>query len=431
MKILLLVTIVFITAVSLPAQVEFQPAAFYVDYASFASDSSGCSLLEIYHQIYASKLSYILKDGKYYASYNVSAVVNKGKKQINAVETDGYLYADTYAETEDKNSFIINKFKFYLKPGKYKLQVTLNDLNASSSLPISTDIEVRRFDNDKPVFSDIEFARQVTLADELSAFNKINWRIIPACSRRYGDGLDRLKFYYELYNANEAYDTLQLFYEIIDRKNNIVVSDTVFKTGQLHNCFVDSINLENFIPGSYELVINMKTENHTKTIQVNGRFNLSWSALEMVKNDFKTAVDQLYYIANTSEMVKLRDTPEEQRIKEWNLFWKSKDPSPGTNENEIKDEYYRRLAYANRKYGIPIKEGWKTDMGMIHIINGEPDDIERHPFDIDNKPYEIWYFYSPRRRFLFIDTRGYGEYKLQYPYDGDVNKRINIYGGGP
>jgi len=64
--------------------------------------------------------------------------------------------------------------------------------------------------------------------------------------------------------------------EIIDRKNNIVVSDTVFKTGQLHNCFVDSINLENFIPGSYELVINMKTENNTKADSIYPGLRSKW-----------------------------------------------------------------------------------------------------------------------------------------------------------
>ncbi len=431
MKISSLVVIIFMMAVSSSAQVEFRPAAFYVDYASFASDSSDYNLFEIYYQIYTSKLSFILKEGKYFASYSINAVVNKGKKQINAVETYGYFYADTYAETEDKSSSIINNFKFYLKPGKYKLQVTLNDLNGSSSLPISTDVEVRRFDDGKPAFSDIQFAREVILIDEPSTFNKNNLRIIPACSRRYGDGLSQLKFYYELYNVHETFDAPRFVYEVISRKNDIVVSDTVFKSAQLQNCFVGSINLENFAPGPYNLIISVLTEKKGKKIQVNGKFNIFWSALEMVKNDFKTAIDQLYYIAASSEMEKLRDAPEDQRIKEWNKFWKSKDQSSGTDENEIKDEYYKRLAYANRKFGIPIKEGWKTDMGMIHIIHGESDDIERHPFDIDSKPYEIWYFYNPRRRFLFIDTKGYGEYELQYPYDGDVNKRINIYGGGP
>ncbi len=32
-------------------------------------------------------------------------------------------------------------------------------------------------------------------------------------------------------------------------------------------------------------------------------------------------------------------------------FWKQRDPSPGTERNEFKDEHYRRLEYANTFYG--------------------------------------------------------------------------------
>ena len=50
-------------------------------------------------------------------------------------------------------------------------------------------------------------------------------------------------------------------------------------------------------------------------------------------------------------------------------FWQRRDPTPDTEENEYKEEHYRRIAYANEHYasGIP---GWKTDRGMIYIKYG-------------------------------------------------------------
>ena len=41
-----------------------------------------------------------------------------------------------------------------------------------------------------------------------------------------------------------------------------------------------------------------------------------------------------------------------------------RDPTPDTEENEVKEEHYRRIAYANEHYasGIP---GWRTDRGRI------------------------------------------------------------------
>jgi GWxTD domain-containing protein len=59
-------------------------------------------------------------------------------------------------------------------------------------------------------------------------------------------------------------------------------------------------------------------------------------------------------------------------------FWLRRDPTPDTEENEFKEEHYRRIAYANEHYasGIP---GWKTDRGRIYIVYGPPDEIESHP----------------------------------------------------
>ena len=53
-------------------------------------------------------------------------------------------------------------------------------------------------------------------------------------------------------------------------------------------------------------------------------------------------------------------------------FWRRRDPNPDTEENEFREEYYERIAYANEHYtsGIP---GWKTDRGRIYIAWGKPD----------------------------------------------------------
>jgi hypothetical protein len=57
-------------------------------------------------------------------------------------------------------------------------------------------------------------------------------------------------------------------------------------------------------------------------------------------------------------------------------------------------------------------------MGMIFILFGPPSNIERHPFEIDYKPYEIWYYYELNREFVFVDETGFGEYRLVSPiYD--------------
>jgi GWxTD domain-containing protein len=93
---------------------------------------------------------------------------------------------------------------------------------------------------------------------------------------------------------------------------------------------------------------------------------------------------------------------DEEREKFIEHVWDVRDPTPGTVENEFRDEYYRRVMYANERFsaGVP---GWKTDRGRIYIVYGPPDEIESHPsggtYDYPQSqgggssptfPFELW-----------------------------------------
>src|ERR1700691_5510651 len=69
---------------------------------------------------------------------------------------------------------------------------------------------------------------------------------------------------------------------------------------------------------------------------------------------------------------------DEERDNFIEAFWQRRDPTPDTEENEFKEEHYRRIAYANEHYaaGIP---GWKSDRGRMYIVFGPPDEIDSHP----------------------------------------------------
>ncbi len=108
-------------------------------------------------------------------------------------------------------------------------------------------------------------------------------------------------------------------------------------------------------------------------------------------------------------------------------FWLRRDPTPDTEENEYREEHYRRIAYTNEHYasGIP---GWKTDRGRIYITYGPPDEIESHPSGgTYDRPYEegggttsTYPFEKWRYRYIeglgnninleFVDTTMSGEY---------------------
>ncbi len=94
-------------------------------------------------------------------------------------------------------------------------------------------------------------------------------------------------------------------------------------------------------------------------------------------------------------------------------FWAKRDPNPDMEENEFKEEFFRRIDYANRRFreGIP---GWKTDRGRIYIYLGPPDKVDQRPFVNypDVRGLIWWGYYEYRLGIEFVDKVGDGSYTL-------------------
>jgi GWxTD domain-containing protein len=139
--------------------------------------------------------------------------------------------------------------------------------------------------------------------------------------------------------------------------------------------------------------------------------------------------DVVYIITDEEKQAFKRLKTDEERQEFVEQFWMRRDPTPDTEENEYKEEHYRRIAYSNDHYasGIP---GWKTDRGMIYIKYGAPDEIDSHPSggsyerpieegggETSTFPFEDW-----RYRYIegvgtnvmieFVDTTMSGEYHI-------------------
>jgi hypothetical protein len=78
------------------------------------------------------------------------------------------------------------------------------------------------------------------------------------------------------------------------------------------------------------------------------------------------------------------------------------------------EQYYNRVQYANEHFSHYI-DGWRTDLGMVFILLGPPNNVDRHPFDVDAKPYEIWSYYDYNANVVFIDETGLGDFRLVTP----------------
>lgn len=88
--------------------------------------------------------------------------------------------------------------------------------------------------------------------------------------------------------------------------------------------------------------------------------------------------DVFYIITDEEKTAFKRLATDDEREQFIEQFWMRRDPTPDTQENEYKEEHYRRIAYANERFasGIP---GWKSDRGRIYITFGPADEVEDHP----------------------------------------------------
>lgn len=93
-------------------------------------------------------------------------------------------------------------------------------------------------------------------------------------------------------------------------------------------------------------------------------------------------------------------------------FWKKRDPSPGTDENEFRDEYYSRIDKANRLFREG-SSGWLTDRGRAYILLGDPERRNTYPsgYSFYDRPMEIWYY--KYFTIVFIDYTFTGVYRLE------------------
>ena len=152
-----------------------------------------------------------------------------------------------------------------------------------------------------------------------------------------------------------------------------------------------------------------------------GDFYINWQYLLPLTTakHFDEIVDQLEYIAERDEIELLKKLKEETGDEQHNAlydFWKRRDPTPETDQNEFMIMYYRRIEYANSNFRMGLGKGWRSDQGRIYVIFGPPNEVERFTFESATNPYQVWHYNNISRRFVFVDFDGYGRYQLYRVY---------------
>ena len=160
-----------------------------------------------------------------------------------------------------------------------------------------------------------------------------------------------------------------------------------------------------------DVTITQENESDSKAMEL----RIRKPGLSYFISNVDEALDQMRYIVTDKEYKRVKKAKRKEREKLFYQFWEDRDPSSGTVVNELMDQYYYRVSYTNEHFASFLP-GWKTDMGMIYILFGPPDDTQRSFSTNSRNTYETWYYYTINRNFGFYDENGFGDYKLTTPY---------------
>jgi len=361
----------------------------------------------IYMQIPNSALQYVKQDTSYIARYEavIALQTNKGKQIGREVWQDSVIVND-YNST---NSILDNKtlmISFNIPDGKYKVVASLLDLDTKNSGENKFKMNLSDYDNTHYLHEPILLEKAIG-----------NWGfgdgLIPAVRNSSFDIDEGLTFYlsgkvlsnkYVLNTRFENKDGKVLFEKTItDTSHTGIFNHTI----NLPNEQIEGISLEI----KTELVQDKYSTEKTKNILVRK------AGISHLISNLDEALRQMRYILNSEERREIKKISTKKREELFKKLWKRRDPTPDTVVNELMNEYYKRVEFANTHFDSFVN-GWETDMGMIYIIFGAPDDIERTILPQVQNASEIWYYFRIQESFTFTDIDGFGQYRLSTPYLG-------------
>ncbi|PWU01269.1 MAG: hypothetical protein C5B51_23090 [Terriglobia bacterium] len=139
-----------------------------------------------------------------------------------------------------------------------------------------------------------------------------------------------------------------------------------------------------------------------------------------------------YLITKAERVAFLALKSDEDKDKFIDRFWALRNPAPELEGNEFKEEFYRRVAWANAHFGNDVGgDGWRSDRGRTYILFGKPQGTTTFPGEQQLYPVELWFYANPGLSelpaffyVLFFDRNAIGGYHFYHPYVDGPDKLV-------
>lgn len=388
----------------------YQPDFFYDAY-NFKSTEPGRTRVDFFVEVPYEIIQFVKSGSSFTASYMVTISFYDEKKEKLMTEKSWSETVSTtnFDETTSKHNYYLSARSFDLEPREYFVRCEIEDKDSKKNIVREDKFTVRDLNTPVAISDIMLIDRQVVVNG--------NSKFIPNISRNVAEQKEGLKFFYEIYSDTSK--SINVEYEISDRKDNNIYKENESKTlVKGSNPVNNTLKNKELSMGQYRLAVHLKSDDGKDLTEASKGFYSRWVGLPSTVNDIDKAVEQMVYIAKGDELDHIKKaSSQEEKMSRFIDYWKKKDPTPNTESNEVFNEYYRRISFSNEHFKH-YQEGWRTDMGMVYVTLGPPSNIERHPFEYDSKPFEVWDYYDINKRFIFVDQTGFGDYRLLDPVYG-------------
>lgn len=395
----------------------------YLDSKQFYAPGNG-DYIEIYFQYVGPSVKYKSVEGGLQGEIAVSIEIKDGE---NRVAGDLYRLQSPLMKDSIIEDFYDVK-RFAIKPGRYILNIELNDLNSTNaSIKASQPIVIDDLGSGITA-SDIETIEYASKGDESSAFFKSGYNMIPRLSTFYPEQLSSIPVYFEFYNTNLLEDSVCAVKQyIVNTENGAELTDltvyTKLTTAEVLP-ILRNVDISKIPSGTYSLnytlltrsMIELSTQSYL--FERSNDIDIAWDMESMVLDpSFQGSIttDSVAYyleslipisrsteIKNIIAVLKTKD--EEKQRMHIQAFWFKTAPN-SVYDSWIK--YKAQVQLVEHLYSNNFQEGFETDRGRVYLQYGSPTNIIVKEVSPTEYPYEIWQYNKignfSNKRFIFYN----------------------------
>lgn len=340
------------------------------------------------------------------SAFDVIFVLYRGGIQVGGDLRHEEARVAEYGDTGDRTAFVRRSFTIPATPGDHRVEVILSESAAGRESRLEWQLAVPDYESLPLSISSL----WITDGDSCEEGPDLP----PSrhlLSRGFGEPLAAREVVGEVYRASPGEEPVRLIWRITSSRGETKQQGEQMLPAGRSASFCIRPDLAQLWLGAYEFDLRARAGGREARRRFGFQIEATSGAFDA---DLERSLELIAIIADPQELEHLKSIPAGERKEAWNRFWQRRDPTPGTPENEFRDEFFARVRYANEHFSV-LEPGWKSDRGRVYIRHGPPDQIEGRPHRTDGPPYEIWIYVKLGRRFVFVDYEGFGRYQLYGP----------------